>query len=709
MRRLPGILTGAGVMSLLLSSTEGWITTTAILTRSRVITGIDTGDNDGDPLDDLPYNDPNSFAGHGTLIAGVVGAITNNNTDVAGVMWNCKIMPVKMVRSGGVKFPFIQDWNFDISVFPSDAANAMDYAVNNGAHVINLSYGFPDMGWTIGEVIFKLPMLFQALDNAYKHNVVITVSMGNEFQEGNPINYPAAFQEQVIAVGASDQAAQRASFSSTGPHISVVAPGVSIFTTVRGGGSAPVSGTSFSSPLTAGVAGLVISQGLDRGFGLTNNDVKHILELTAVDITTTGVGFDAETGFGIVNARNALQLLNSPNVLIHGTSTGGASTQLQTISQWILLDGRWGLAAASYASVDQYKVTKHVNFAFPFCAVPRVWMRERESISLSYGNPNSGKPFSIISNISTTGFDLEYVTYFVHFNSIGQAVNAWVPAAPASTLVAYTAVGQQNLAAQAGPITGPTSICTSGNFAVSNLGRSTITWSSNIPTLLAINATSGVATRQNNGTGQVTITATVSNSGCTNALTQTVWVGPPILTNWKIDGLSTSQAQVCPGGHTLTVTPTGANAGNAAWIVPPGIQYSVGMNNLGVNLPPNMPSSINIVASSSNSCGAGPSLTFTLIKKTSGCPGSFAILVSPNPVEEELSVQLVSANSEAAFVQESPVIEEVILFNGNQNIVRSSDVSGDKTKLNVRGLTKGQYTLQVRTGTEIYTNHVLIK
>ena len=156
----------------------------------------------------------------------------------------------------------------------------------------------------------------------------------------------------------------------------------------------------------------------------------------------------------------------------------------------------------------------------------------------------------------------------------------------------------------------------------------------------------------------------------------------------------------------MTVKVTGADASNAAWMVPPGIQYSVGTNNLGINLPPNMPSSMNIVASSSNSCGAGQK-TFTLIKRTSGCPGFFALSVSPNPVEEDLSIEMTAVNSE--FAEKAPVIDEVVLINGSQNIVRSSNFSGEKIKLNVKGLMKGEYTLQVRVGNEIFTNHILVE
>ncbi|MCX6239896.1 MAG: S8 family serine peptidase [Bacteroidia bacterium] len=117
--------------------------------RSRVIAGYDSGDDDNDPIDDLIYNTEGSFGGHGTHVAGIIGAITNNGSlnngeNVAGVMWNCKIMPVKMVGTGRltITYPFgSYNWDFSTTAFPSDVADAIDYAVNNGARVINLSYG----------------------------------------------------------------------------------------------------------------------------------------------------------------------------------------------------------------------------------------------------------------------------------------------------------------------------------------------------------------------------------------------------------------------------------------------------------------------------------------------------------------------------------------------------------------------------------------
>jgi hypothetical protein len=207
--------------------------------------------------------------------------------------------------------------------------------------------------------------------------------------------------------------------------------------------------------------------------------------------------------------------------------------------------------------------------------------------------------------------------------------------------------------------------------------------------------------------GYVSVSATV-NASCTPSSTS-VWVGEPIITDWTIDGSHTSQTPVCPGGHTLTVTPTGVNAGNASWIVPAGIQYSVGQNSLGVNLPPTMPSSITIKAYSSNDCGPGPQLTFTLIKRTSGCPASFDVSASPNPANSDLAVEMIAANPETGSADEPATMDEAILFDNSQNMVRSSYGAAKKIVFNVRGLKKGEYYLHVSAGGELYTKHIVIE
>jgi subtilisin family serine protease len=136
--------------------------------RSRVIAGYDFGDFDSDPMDDLPDNNPLSYADHGTKVAGAIGALTNDSAGVAGIMWNCKIMPLKMVSSFTISYPFIGTiFDFSTTALPSSTAMAIDYAVSHGAHVINMSYGISGLGYTLAVVPQQLSVLYDAIANAY--------------------------------------------------------------------------------------------------------------------------------------------------------------------------------------------------------------------------------------------------------------------------------------------------------------------------------------------------------------------------------------------------------------------------------------------------------------------------------------------------------------------------------------------------------------
>ncbi len=641
--------------------------------RSRVISGIDTGDGDNDPMDDLPDNHPESFAGHGTNVAGVIGARTNNGQLVAGVMWNCSIMPVKMVRSGSIRFPFSLNWDWSTTAFPSDVADAIDFAIANGAHIINLSYGFADMGWPLDEIASRIPLLYEAIDNAYQNNVVITASMGNEYEEGNPVIYPAGFREQVIAVGATDETGTRVNFSNTGSHISLSAPGTGIATTARGGGMAIVSGTSFSAPIVAGVAGLVISQGKDRGFNLTNDDVRHILESTANGQVGPNIGFDNETGHGIVNANNALQLLNQPNVLYHYNSIGGTSTFVQNFTQWTLLSNRWGLAAGAYYNVDQYKISKHINFDTPFCSTPKVWLRARQSKSLNYGSPNSGISDAFITNITTTGFDLEYVMYYVRTNGSSQTLNTWIPVAPASTNVAYTVVG-----VPVGPISGPAYVCSSGaNFTLGIVpAGAPVTWQASPSNLFTTSSgsftgsgnshTITLTAASTNSSGQGTLTINVA-CGTSTQFTTTFWVGVPSITNPTVNtNAYYTNYPVCPGANFLNVTPMGTPY-VAGWVVPPGISYAAGYNLLDFTMPSNL-NSLTISATSGNYCGNSKAFNFKLVKKTTGCNQALMATVYPNPAADEL---IITSNA-----TDDKTIMEIALVDSNGAVVFLSSIKG---------------------------------
>jgi subtilisin family serine protease len=214
--------------------------------------------------------------GHGTHVAGTIAAETNNGVGVAGVMWQAQILPLKVLNSRG-------------SGSSGDVASAIRYAADQGADVINMSLGSSSCSQTIAD----------AVNYAYfDKGVVIVAAAGNN---GGSIGYPAK-HPPVIAVGATDHNDHKAYFSSFGDDLDVVAPGVTVFSTVPNNGYDAFSGTSMASPHVAGVAGLLLAQRPD----LSNGQVREILRQSTDDLGQSG--FDRYYGYGRVNAYQSLQM-----------------------------------------------------------------------------------------------------------------------------------------------------------------------------------------------------------------------------------------------------------------------------------------------------------------------------------------------------------------------------------------------------------------
>jgi type VII secretion-associated serine protease mycosin len=233
--------------------------------------------------------------GHGTHVSGTIAALTNNGLGVAGIAYNAKVMPVKVLDSTGAG-------SYTAII------NGITYAADHGARVINMSLG----GYSYSA------SLQDAVNYAFNRGLVIVAAAGND-NTSSP-SYPAACQN-VIAVAATDQNDNKASFSNYGSHISVAAPGVSILSTVRGGSYAAWNGTSMASPHVAGLAALVISQSLAR----TNAQVRQIIEQSADDEGTSG--WDQYFGWGRVNAYRALSGGSVPTP----TSPGPTPTSTPTV------------------------------------------------------------------------------------------------------------------------------------------------------------------------------------------------------------------------------------------------------------------------------------------------------------------------------------------------------------------------------------------
>ncbi|MCK4373121.1 MAG: S8 family serine peptidase, partial [candidate division Zixibacteria bacterium] len=184
-----------------------------------------------------PDNNPDDVQGHGTHVAGIASAATNNSTGVAGVGWNCKIMPVRagwLGTDGGGH------------MYSADGAAAFEYAADNGACAINYSF----TSYSAGTV------LSNAAQYAFNQGAVVCVAAAND-----DIDDPGTLGNlsTTISVAATDNSDTKASFSNYGTWVDVSAPGVSIRSTVIGDGYESWPGTSMAAPHVAGLVGLIVS------------------------------------------------------------------------------------------------------------------------------------------------------------------------------------------------------------------------------------------------------------------------------------------------------------------------------------------------------------------------------------------------------------------------------------------------------------------
>lgn len=239
-------------------------------------------------------NHPNDDHGHGTHVAGTIAQSTNNRIGVAGVAFRCSIMPVKAVDEQGVGDVFT-------------ISQGILFAVAHGARVINLSVSGPEPSTT----------LRNAVKAAYDRGVTVVAAAGNEYAKGNQPSYPAAYTDYCIAVGAVRYDLTRAPYSSTGPYVSLVAPGGDLTVDQNGDGypdgilqqtfkSDPgdfaywfFQGTSMATPHVSGLAALLASHGVTAP-----DKIRQALEQTARDLGPSG--WDPEYGWGLIDAHAAL-------------------------------------------------------------------------------------------------------------------------------------------------------------------------------------------------------------------------------------------------------------------------------------------------------------------------------------------------------------------------------------------------------------------
>jgi serine protease len=286
------------------------------ISAARILPGRDFVFWDGPVLD---------MDGHGSHVAGTALQETNNNFGPAGVAYSARLLPLKACLSywdlqfllGMENIPGRVDPDFTGECDDFSIAQAMRYAADQGAQIINLSVGG----------IGTAPVVLDAMRYAVGRGAFISLSAGNEFMEGNPIEYPAAYATEingVVAVGAVGRSLRRAFYSNTGSYIELAAPGGDD----RDGGlsgmiwqvtlnpfdtdplrvapqfdryaTVAYEGTSMAAPHVAGAAALLYSQGITRPAA-----IEAALTTFATDLGSSGR--DNEYGYGLINPRAALR------------------------------------------------------------------------------------------------------------------------------------------------------------------------------------------------------------------------------------------------------------------------------------------------------------------------------------------------------------------------------------------------------------------
>lgn len=236
------------------------------------IRGWDFGDNDNNPMDSETIESGLIIqSGHGTYVAGVAAAASNNGVGIAGVNWSAKIMALKIRDSSGI-------------MTSARAANAVRYAARKGASVINLSLTITPQ---------FVPDMENALAEADNRGSLIVAASGNN--GADTVSYPAS-NIFTVAVGATDNKDRRATFSNGGMALALVAPGADVLTTRIGNQYTRVNGTSFAAPHVAGAAAFIRS----LAPALTTAEGRELLKRNT-DLVSGQVGFSIGYGHGRLN------------------------------------------------------------------------------------------------------------------------------------------------------------------------------------------------------------------------------------------------------------------------------------------------------------------------------------------------------------------------------------------------------------------------
>jgi subtilisin family serine protease len=222
-------------------------------------------------------------AGHGTHVAGIASAVTNNSTGVAGIGYKCKLLPVKVISDD------------DPNQYIIFGFEGILYSAMMGARVINLSWSGSGASQFEQEII----------DTVTAHGALVVAAAGNYASAGNPVQYPASYRG-VLSVAATTTTDTKSSYSEYNEFVDVSAPGDNIYSTYYSNSYAYMSGTSMATPLVAGLAALVASQFPSY----TGLQIGEQLRVSSDNIDALNPSYVNLMGRGRINAYNALTFVS---------------------------------------------------------------------------------------------------------------------------------------------------------------------------------------------------------------------------------------------------------------------------------------------------------------------------------------------------------------------------------------------------------------
>ena len=415
----------------IMESPAGWDLTTgsAAITIAILDSGVDEGHPDlaGKIVAGYDYvdndNNPHDLNGHGTHVAGIAAAVSHNGIGVAGMDWQARIMPIRVLDAEG-------------GGYMDTLAEGIFWAYSHGAEVLNISSGGPYFSFSV----------LDAVNAARTAGSLVVASMGND-NSSTPV-YPAAYGS-VLAVSATRHNDTRAGYSNYGDHCDVAAPGgnMSAYQDPNGIYSTMptypvymttqdnywtnydyVQGTSQAAPYVAGLAALIWS----LKPSLTPDEVQEAIETTAVDLGQTG--WDRYYGHGRVSAVAALRVYSPPLAPalspIRNSDGGGTYLvdwndepnadvyvlEMSNVPSFLNATVVYSDTASEFQVIDRpggfwyYRVlARNDNGDSPWSAVQSVRVKPGPPVLSAINNPGSEDEYQLVwaASAGATGYTLE--------------------------------------------------------------------------------------------------------------------------------------------------------------------------------------------------------------------------------------------------------------------------------------------------------------